>query len=292
MTSFNLKDVQDNLLVYKHVGGEIGADPVHDVINLTLSDMSDDWIQGGNRYSGILLDIEVQPIDSETPVVTGSLNVTVEEAGRMLISKDVLSVSDVDTKVKDVECKVTTVPVFGFVETIGTKEGSEKSEKGNAVSSFSLSDLRNDKIFYVQSKHKGIEPVQDKFRVRCTDGSNVSPEVTIRVRIEPSNDEKPQILVQPNIVCVEDDYIAFSTAQINPFDQDRPADELLITIKKKPDHGQLLLQELTKLKPAVSFLRDALESIEETTLIYQHDGSETKLDAFEISVSDGKHVTK
>ena len=52
---------------------------------------------------------------------------------------------------------------------------------------FSLQDIKEEKISYVQSQHQYQEPTKDSFMIHLTDGTNNSPTVKVPVLIEVSN---------------------------------------------------------------------------------------------------------
>ena len=58
---------------------------------------------------------------------------------------------------------------------------------------FSLRDVKYGGVNYVQSIHKGVEPVGDRLGFYCTDGSNRTPKTQLVITITPSNDETPQV---------------------------------------------------------------------------------------------------
>ncbi len=67
------------------------------------------------------------------------------------------------------------------------------SVKGRPVSSFSVMDIKDRKINYVQSNHTGVEPLTDTFDVYVTDGHQKSDVQTVTIDILPQNDEVPKI---------------------------------------------------------------------------------------------------
>ena len=75
-----------------------------------------------------------------------------------------------------------------------------------------------------------------------------------------------------------------TTDSLTAIDADNPpASELVFTLNRTPDHGQLFLNG-TALSADESF---TLEHLQQNQLSYAHDGSETSQDAFEIQLTDG-----
>ena len=233
-----------------------------------------------------MLHFEVLPVDSEPPVLEIEKAVSVVEGLKATLDESNLKVTDVDTERLKIVCKITEQPKFGFVESITPAKGSELSRMGMVAAEFSNVDLMNGKVNYVQSIHKDIEPTVDQFKIVCTDKNNTSARSTINVLIEPRNDEKPVPLVREFIV-LENDYLSFDLALLNAIDADVPADELVFYVKERPKHGQLLRQD-QDLSPIHKFSKSELIA-SEGGILYQHDGSETVKDSFDLIVSDGVH---
>ncbi len=248
--------------------------------------MSDDWIVGGNRYNGIILQFVILPVDSEPPKLQIGRPVIVNEGKKATITSVNLEVTDVDTERNKIMCTVIQQPEHGFIESTTPAEGSELSRVGKRATKFSNLDLMNGKVNYVQSNHKDFEPTVDQFVVTCSDKNNTSPPSTINVLIQPSNDEVPVVLVR-QFVVVENDFISFDIALLNAIDDDVPESDLIFYVSKKPKHGELLIQG-DDLLPLTQFSKSQLIS-SEGGILYQHDGSETKKDSFELIVSDGVH---
>ena len=285
---FTQKDMAEGIVVYKHTSGEIGLSKKHDLLNLTLSDMSDDWLVGGNRYNGILLNITVLPVDSEPPEVTIGDPVNVRESLKVRLTKANVKITDVDSKVTTLGCEITKQPEFGFVEVVSPAEGSEKKRLGLPAQKILNKDLIEKQVNYVQSRHENIEPSLDQFAVVCSDGNNTSPETVVNVLIAPTNDEKPVPLIR-DFVVLENDFLPINIAMLNAIDGDLPEDDIEFFIVTPPKHGEILLQKMTSsLVPIMQFSKAILLS-DETTILYQHDGTETKADKFKLVVSDGVH---
>lgn len=91
---------------------------------------------------------------------------------------------------RDLKIFVTKQPDWGFLENTNPASGSIR---GRAVTSFSVMDIKDRNINYVQSNHTGAEPLSDSFEVYVTDGHQNSPAETIRINIVPRNDEAPKL---------------------------------------------------------------------------------------------------
>ncbi|KAM6907319.1 FRAS1-related extracellular matrix protein 2a [Xenentodon cancila] len=283
---FTQADMINGVVVYAHTGGEIGLTSLQDGFNLTLTDMSDDWTVGGNKVSGVHVRVTVLPVDNQPPEVGVGIQFRVIEGEKYTIRPEHLSADDDDTPTDDILCTIIVQPTAGYVENISPAPGSEKSRSGTAISAFTIRDIREGSIFYVQSIHKGVEPVEDRFTFRCTDGINFSENHFFPIIIVPANDEKPEIFLR-EIMVMEGMNIVIDTQIVNGADADIPPDELMFMISKHPKHGAILNQLSTGSVLVTNF---TLEQIREaSSIIYEHDDSETTEDSFDVILMDGKY---
>ncbi|XP_053176422.1 FRAS1-related extracellular matrix protein 2b [Scomber japonicus] len=283
--TFTQADIINGLVVYAHTNGEIGFTTKEDFFNLTLTDMSDEWTVGGNKITGVRVHVTILPLDSQAPEVFVGPQFTVVEGGKNVIQILYISADDVDTPNDDLLCTIIVQPTSGYVENISPAPGSEKSRSGTAISAFTIKDIRQNHISYVQSIHKGVEPVEDRFTFRCSDGINFSERHFFPISIIPSNDEKPEIYMR-EFVVMEGMNIVIDTPILNGADADLPSDRLTFIITKPPKHGFILNQLTTGTVPVSNFTLDQIR--EASSIVYEHDDSETTEDSFDIVLTDGK----
>uniref|UniRef100_A0A3Q1B9S3 Cadherin domain-containing protein n=1 Tax=Amphiprion ocellaris TaxID=80972 RepID=A0A3Q1B9S3_AMPOC len=285
-TRFTQADIINGVVVYAHTGGEIGLSSQQDGFNLTLTDMSDDWTVGGNKVNGVHVRVTILPVDSQAPEVGVGIQFSVIEGEKYTIGPQHLNADDNDTPTDDILCTIIVQPTAGYVENISPAPGSEKSRSGTAVSAFTIRDIREGNIHYVQSIHKGVEPVEDRFTFRCSDGINFSENHFFPIVIIPANDEKPEIYLR-EIAVMEGMNIVIDTPILNGADSDIPPEELMFIISKPPKHGAILNQLSTGSVLVTNF---TLEQIREaSSIIYEHDDSETTEDSFDVILTDGKY---
>ncbi|KAM4603610.1 FRAS1-related extracellular matrix protein 3 [Polymixia lowei] len=286
---FTQQDIVNGVVVYAHTSGEIGPVKEHDSFNLTLSDMSDEWVIGGNKVQGVRVHVTILPVDSIPPIVSVGEQFVVVEGEKNVITLEHIQTEDIDTDNDDILCTIIVQPTSGYVENISPAPGSEKSRTGTAISAFNIKDVGLGHIYYVQSIHKGVEPVEDRFTFRCSDGINFSERHFFPIVIIPANDEKPEIFIR-EFVVMEGMSLVIDTPILNAADSDIPGDELEFEIIKNPKHGTIVQQLSTGTIPVGKF---NLEQIKEASnIVYEHDDSETKEDSFEIRLSDGKHTVE
>ncbi|XP_044079027.1 FRAS1-related extracellular matrix protein 2-like [Siniperca chuatsi] len=285
-TRFTQADIINGVVVYAHTSGEIGLTSHLDGFNLTLTDMSDDWTVGGNKVNGVHVRVTILPVDNQAPEVGVGIQFSVIEGEKYAIGPQHLNADDNDTPTDAILCTIIVQPTAGYVENISPAPGSEKSRSGTAISAFNIRDIREGNIYYVQSIHKGVEPVEDRFTFRCSDGINFSENHFFPIVIIPANDEKPDIYLR-EIVVMEGMNIVIDTPILNGDDADIPPEELIFIISKPPKHGAILNQLSTGSVLVTNF---TLEQIREaSSIIYEHDDSETTEDSFDVTLTDGKY---
>lgn len=283
--TFTQADIINGYVVYAHTSGEIGFSTKEDFFNLTLTDMSDEWTVGGNKITGVRVHVTILPLDSEAPEVFVGQQFTVTEGEKNLIQNLHISANDADTPLDDLHCTIIVQPTSGYMENISPAPGSEKSRSGTAISAFTIKDIRHRHIYYVQSIHRGVEPVEDRFTFRCSDGINFSERHFFPISIIPSNDEKPDIFMR-EFVVMEGMNIVIDTPILNGADADFPPDPLTFIVSKPPKHGFILNQLTTGTVPVTNFTLDQIR--EASSIVYEHDDSETSEDSFNIILTDGK----
>ncbi|NWH18825.1 FREM3 protein, partial [Grus americana] len=287
---FTQHDLISGAVAYTHTSGEIGLKKRYDSFNLAISGLSSEWVVGVSTVQRVRVAVTILPVDSIAPeVMVAAEPLSVLEGGKSTLTLDQLDVEDIDTPRDDILCIVTVQSTSGYLENVSPAPGSEKSRASTAISAFSIKDIRLGHVNYVQSIHKGVEPVEDRFTFQCSDGVNFSPHQFFPIVIIPTNDEKPEMFVR-EFVVLEGMSLVIDTPILNGADADMPPDELRFVITVPPKHGQIVQQLSTGTVPVHSF---TLEEIQEaSSIVYEHDDSETKEDSFQIQMTDGHHTVE
>ncbi|XP_013785117.2 FRAS1-related extracellular matrix protein 2-like, partial [Limulus polyphemus] len=283
---FTQEDVEKNTIFYVHNGDEIGENSTVDTFKLSVSDLSNDLLFGGNKINYIQVDVNIEPVDNVAPEVTVGPELVVPEANKSIISTFHLNAVDIDTNDDDIVCTIQVQPLHGYVENISPAPGSEKSRIGIPVTAFKISDIKKYHINYVQSVHKRVEPINDSLTFSCSDGINFSPHSLIPIKIEPTNDEIPEIFMREFIVQ-EGMKLSIDLPILNADDLDIPEDTLTFRVKTKPEHGKIVIQLATGDEEIDSFTLDQISL--GSSILYEHDDSETTEDVLELELTDGLH---
>lgn len=285
-TQFTQADLVSGLVQYRHTGGEVGMLGRNDSFTLMLTDGSGAFLVSGSSIDKIFVDVIINPVDSEPPIVALGMPFEVLESDKAPILPRHLDATDIDTEDTDIRCMIVVQPTSGYLENISPAPGSEKPRVGIPVSSFTIKDIRLGLINYVQSVHKGIEPRQDQFSFQCSDGQNFSPKFVFTIEIYPTNDEEPEVSLREFMV-VEGGNLMIDLPILNVVDGDDPADVLTFVITQQPKHGKIVRQTFEGSFVITNFSLDDISGA--STIEYEHDDTETSSDLFKFYLIDGKH---
>ncbi|XP_052282124.1 FRAS1-related extracellular matrix protein 2-like isoform X2 [Dreissena polymorpha] len=273
--SFSITDIDNKHILYKKAA--VNKRYNGDKVALIVSD--------GIHRVPITLKINAGsvniPTNMQAPRIIHDNPIHVVEGQKVAISQKNVRVLDDDGDLEQIFCVVKTQPLNGFF----TKSANNVA-LGTPISAFAAEDINRGDIWYVQSIHKGVEPVTDKFGLQCSDGKNVGKDTVIDVVIEPTNDEVPKIQVKLFAVSEGMD-IRIDQSVLSVTDADVPVDNLTFIIIRPPNHGRIVKQLVTGDKATNHF---TVADIQEMLAIaYEHDGSETSGDSFECVLTDGVH---
>ncbi|XP_070688078.1 FRAS1-related extracellular matrix protein 1b [Pempheris klunzingeri] len=315
---FSQQDLLQGHIYYAHTGGEIGPEPAFDTVTLIISDGEAGGTDGcchGDAppppvpLHGTLpvydLNVTVLPVNNQVPVVTlGESMFVVDEGSSACLCGGVLGASDPDSPPGQLTFHVETPPLHGFLENTLPTPGSEKSNAGVRVESFSLVHLTSGFINYVQSESKGAEPTVDQLSISVSDGLHRSAPVPFYIIINPTNDETPSLHLA-NFTVKEGGMRELTPSILNGFDLDAPLDVLTFTLLQPPAHGSIIngiygtetsrykemgADLLQRSLPVTSFTLQELR--QGMKIVYMHDDTETLKDAVALRLTDGVHTVQ
>ncbi|XP_033743920.1 LOW QUALITY PROTEIN: extracellular matrix protein 3-like [Pecten maximus] len=285
-SDFTQQNLQDGVVQYQHLRGEVGAVPSRDQFSLVLSDQSRNFMVEGNRVAEIEVVVNIMPVDNQPPNVLLGAQFGVLEGEKEALLPRHLDAMDEDSADEKLQCTVLVQPQFGYIENTSPAPGSEKSRVGIPVTSFFIKELRVGNVNYVQSIHQGVEEYRDGFIFYCSDGINSSPDLNFSVSIYPTNDEPPQVFDR-EFVVMEGLEMKIDTPILTAVDQDVPPDEIIFIVTVPPQHGQILQQRgLAGTFPVNRFSMTDIDG--SSNIMYKHDDTETTEDAFEFVATDGR----
>uniref|UniRef100_A0A6Q2YHN7 Calx-beta domain-containing protein n=1 Tax=Esox lucius TaxID=8010 RepID=A0A6Q2YHN7_ESOLU len=280
-----LRDIVDGEVTYTHTGGEVWPRERSDSFILTV--VGPGIPRGDRVIQKVRVQVSIVPVDSSPPVLHIGSRIIVTEGEKQVVTVENIRVEDPDTNPDDVICSILVKPAFGYLEITSPGPGSEKSRAGIAVTLLQFQEVRLGNVVYAQSIHKGIEPVEDRITLQCSDGINLSEINILTVVIVPANDEEPRVFTR-EFVVMEGMSLTFDLPILNAVDLDIPGDVLEFQVLVPPKHGKIIQHLPTGTVTVVTFTLQQIRT--GSTIVYEHDDSETRHDNFTVRLSDGKHV--
>lgn len=312
---FLQRDVISGAVTYEHTSGEIGLNPLFDILTVVVSDGeigpdANACCYDGSPFPPVPLhksfpvhdiNITIFPMDNQPPFISIGSVFVVEEGSSAAITVNHLIATDPDTCADELQFVLASPPQFGYIENILPSPGFEKSNMGISIASFQLKHVKSLHVNYVQTRHKRIEPTADQFTLYATDGKQRSSEISFFVLINPTNDEVPEFIAR-NITVQEGLMKELDPSIINVVDMDVPQDTLMFTVLQQPQHGFLVKgmygNDIIRYQHAISNHQNhelpvhkfSMELLKNgMRLMYMHDNSDSLADGFSIQLSDGKH---
>ncbi|KAG1699840.1 FRAS1-related extracellular matrix protein 2 [Nymphon striatum] len=256
--NFTQTDINFGRIAYQHTAyfGD------RDVIKFDVSD-------GYNVLIDRYFYVSVAGYDDVYPDVV-SKGVELPEAGKVTLTTDTLSTSDLNSRDEELQFIITKSPGKGHVENT--------DNPGTPITEFKQIDLAGNKIYYVHTSDNEVK--KDRFDFEVTDGFN-SVYRTFRVTITGVDNKKP-VVFKADLPVNEGESAYVTPFELKIEDEDTDAASLKISITQVPVHGELRFDK----RPASTF---TMEDIDNNLITYQHDGSESLEDSFSFIVTDGTH---
>ncbi|XP_042857983.1 FRAS1-related extracellular matrix protein 2-like [Penaeus japonicus] len=258
--NFTQRDVDEGVIQYRHTG----ISGVRDMIKFDLTD-------GKNMNMDRTFYIEVEGEDSIHPDVVNK-GVELPEGGRVVLTTDTLSTSDLDSDDEYLNFTITRAPSRGHLEVSDTP--------GFPITSFTQLQLAGNKVSYV---HRSRDEVKmDSFEFVVTDGYNAVYR-TFRISISDVDNKNPVLFVG-ELRVLEGGSKLITPFELKLEDRDTHSSSLKFTITRVPLHGKILFNNTRVTR---QFTQSDLEA---NYVTYHHDGSETLQDNLHFVVTDGTHA--
>ena len=257
ITTFTQADLNSNAIRYIHDGGETTSDG----FSFSLSD-------GLASVTGSFA-ITVTP-GNDAPVVAVNSSLTVVEGGNGLLTNSKLSASDPDNTAAQLTYTVSTIPVNGRVERVAAP--------GITITSFTQAEINSNAIRYV---HNGGETTSDSFGYSLDDGT-ATVTGSFAISVAPVNDA-PVISVNTGLTVAEGGDGLLENTKLSASDSDNTDAQLTYTITTSLLNGRL--ERVATPSVAITTFTNA--DLNSNAIRYVHNGTETALDGFSFSLSDG-----
>ncbi|MDA7610571.1 Ig-like domain-containing protein [Verrucomicrobia bacterium] len=262
--NFSQNDIDNSRVIYVHDGGE----SLEDGFAFSLADGGEDEASAATGT----FSIRVTTLNDAPTVVTNTGG-RVKESESVVITRAMLQAMDPDDLPAGLTYTVSSASVHGQLElTTGA---------GVPITVFTQEDIDSDRVIY---KHDGGESLEDGFAFSLADGGEDAVSAatgTFSISVTALNDA-PTVVTNTGGTVKESESLAITGAMLQASDPDDAPAGLTYTVSSASVHGQL---ELTT-GAGVIITNFTQEDVDNSRVIYVHDGSETLEDGFAFSLAD------
>jgi hypothetical protein len=255
--TFTQADIDNNLMVYHHAGGENNRV----VIYFQVTD-------GMVQLSDIMVSIQVQAVNDAPQIVSNHL-LGLSEGSSRTIGQTFLQLSDADNTYTELVYYITQLPAYGALILGGTSL--------DIADTFTQEDINNGLLSY---QHNGAETVSDQFTFTISDGIASLPETVFQISISANNDT-PILVLNTGLSLEEGTQQSIGSDILMVTDSDNTASELTYILSQMPEHGSLMNNHVL-----ITDNRFTQQDILDQRITYTHDGSENVSDGFTFEVHD------
>lgn len=254
ISSFTLEDLQNNHVVYVHDGSET----VSDSFDFTIEDATTTLAQD-------TFNITVTP-QNDGAVIAGDLSATINEEGAYFLTAADLAALDPD----DTNANVTF--------TVSNLSNGAITVSAVVQNTFTYQNILDGNVAFV---HDGSETTTAGFDISLADGLEhgaVADTATFNFAVTPVNDD-PVIAVNTGATMDEGASLTITNAMLREGDPDDSGTGLVFTVGALIN-GHIEVNGVTQ----NTFTQD---DIDNSRVVFVHDGSETVSAQFTLSLADG-----
>jgi hypothetical protein len=217
------------------------------------------------------VDLTIRAVN-DTPAVTVNDTLSLDEAATITIQQSLLSASDVESGPANLTYQLTTAPTNGTLTVSG--------DTLNVDGTFTQADINGGAFTYA---HDGSETTSDRFDVVVTDQNGLSTDTArVPIDITPVNNT-PVLATNAGRTVAEGADSLLTTQQLQVTDAESGPSALTYTVETRPANGALIAGGDT-LANGGTFSQ---ANVNDSTVVYAHDDSETTSDSFDFVVTDG-----
>ncbi|XP_053154446.1 chondroitin sulfate proteoglycan 4-like isoform X2 [Hemicordylus capensis] len=204
------------------------------------------------------------------PTIVQNSSLLVEEGKPVKISKGKLLVVHENSAPSEIEFKVMTPPVYGYLRKFTSEEGYLGAE-ANPVLTFTQQDINDGSIQYVQTISNQL---RDQFSMDVTNGIQAVSGIVIAVDIMP----KVIPLEVQNFTVAEGGSKALEEHFLNIPNSHFAGLNCEYDLVEPPKHGRIVNSYF----PGMGIIKFTRKQVEQGLIFYIHDDSEQLLDNFTI----------
>jgi hypothetical protein len=260
ISSFSQQQIKDGEIQYAHDGSNTSSDS----FTFTVSD-------GTNELNNQSFSITISSVNDDAPYITVNNTLSLNEGESSIISNNYLSSSDLVSADSTLLFTISDQCLNGQIENI--------DNEGNAVMSFTLQNINDEKIQYV---HDGSNTTFDSFIFSVSDGQNELSNQSFNIIITAIDDDAPYLLVNESLQLDEGSSSIISSDILSASDTEVDDALLTYTITGLCLNGQIENID----NSGVSIDTFTEQNIIDNKIQYIHDGSNTTSDEFTFTVSD------
>ncbi|KFO84606.1 Extracellular matrix protein FRAS1, partial [Buceros rhinoceros silvestris] len=284
--NFTMEDINSQRISYSTTF-ETSSQPVTDVFHFAVFDADN------NRLDGQMFTITIISAQTVPSLIAFADHITVDEGGRVPLLAHHLLAADYDSAAReDLRVTVITLPMYGYLENMRTGKsfGPQSESAGTADASFSLQDVLENSVYYLQSVHESIEPTSDVFSFYVSDGFGRSEVQSVNITIQRQNDEPPRMVLEP-VRMHEGSGVVVTNTSLSLQDLDTHNSELVITVTRSPEHGHLRRRQAAAESPERGHVLSTgssftYQDILDELIVYTRSGAAAQTDEFGFSITD------
>ena len=267
VNSFTTADLDAGRIRYVQ-NQHFGIEPDSDSFVLQCTD-------GAQTSSATTIDIVIEPVNDETPVIDAS-TLQCPEDGFAFITNQSLSVTDLDSSSEDLVFVLIRQPAHGRL-----------TKAGEIATSFTARDVANGRVAYEHSD--GTTARSDRIEVTVSDEGGLGATATLRIVIVAVDDETPRVIVNAGLRLNVGESALILPTVLRSSDIDTPDDRLIYTLSSDPSKGRLkFLANGGVVELTVNDVNSFTQSdIDAGRVQYEHVDSSGGVDLFKFNVTDG-----
>ncbi|XP_042310100.1 chondroitin sulfate proteoglycan 4-like [Sceloporus undulatus] len=204
------------------------------------------------------------------PVIVHNSSLLVEEGKPVKISKGKLLVVHENNLPSEIEFKVMSPPLYGYLRKFTSEEGYFGAEE-NPVLSFTQQDINDGNIQYVQTSSNQL---QDKFSLDVTNGIQAVSGIKIVVDIIPKLiplEVHNFTVAEGGSITLEEDFLKIANSHFVGLNCE-------FNVIEAPKYGRISTSQF----PGVALTKFTRKQVEQGLILYIHEDSEQLLDSFTI----------